>query len=106
MKHLTLKLITVFTMIFGVVLISQAQEIEGSWKGNLSVQGTELPLVFHISGEGEELSSTMDSPSQGATGIPMDVTTFEENVLTIKFNQAGIKFVNQRPYTNHGTLNA
>ena len=93
MKHLTLKLITVFTMIFGVVLIAQAQEIEGSWKGNLSVQGTELPLVFHISGEGDELSSTMDSPSQGATGIPMDVTTFEENVLTIKFNQAGIKFV-------------
>lgn len=80
-------------MIFGVVLLSQAQEIEGSWKGNLSVQGTELPLVFHISAEGEALSSTMDSPSQGATGIPMDVTTFEENVLTIKFNQAGIVFV-------------
>lgn len=93
MKHLALKLITVFTMIFGVVIATQAQEIEGSWKGSLSVQGNELPLVFHITNEADALSSTMDSPSQGATGIPMDVTTFEENVLTIKFNQAGIKFV-------------
>lgn len=93
MKHLALKLLAVFTMIFGVVFTIQAQEIEGSWKGNLTVQGTELPLVFHISSEADVLSSTMDSPAQGATGIPMDVTTYEDNVLTIQFNQAGIKYV-------------
>lgn len=93
MKQLTLTLATICIMIFGFVTLTQAQEIEGSWKGNLNVQGTELPLVFHISSELDVLSSTMDSPAQGATGIPMDLTTFEENVLTITFTQAGIKYV-------------
>ena len=93
MKHLTLKLFTVFTMFFGLVFTIQAQEIEGSWKGNLTIQGMELPLVFHISSEADVLSSTMDSPAQGATGIPMDVTTYEDNILTIKLSQAGIKYV-------------
>ena len=42
-----------------------AQEITGTWKGTLSVQGTEMPLVFNISDEAGTLSATMDSPSQG-----------------------------------------
>ncbi|MEX0290302.1 MAG: prolyl oligopeptidase family serine peptidase [Flavobacteriaceae bacterium] len=35
----------------------------------------------------------MDSPSQGATDIPMDQTTLTDNELTIVFKQAGIKYV-------------
>ncbi|NQZ43059.1 MAG: S9 family peptidase [Flavobacteriaceae bacterium] len=70
-----------------------AQEITGTWKGTLSVQGTEMPLVFNISDEAGTLSATMDSPSQGATDIPMDETTFADNTLTIVFKQAGIKYV-------------
>lgn len=70
-----------------------AQEIVGSWKGTLAVQGTEMPLIFNINEEGGNLKSTMDSPSQGATDIPMDETTYAENELTIIFKQAGIKYV-------------
>ncbi|GAB1857268.1 S9 family peptidase [Flavobacteriaceae bacterium MHTCC 0001] len=70
-----------------------AQDIQGSWKGTLSVKGTEMPLIFDIKNDGDSYTSTMDSPSQGATGIPMDVTTFENNTLTIKFNQAGLKYI-------------
>ncbi len=75
------------------MLTVQAQEITGSWKGDLSVQGMELPLVFNISEEDGALKATMDSPSQGATDIPMDSVSFEENTLTIAFSQAGIKYV-------------
>ncbi len=78
-------------------LQTYAQEVVGSWKGTLSVQGTEMPLVFNVNETEGELNSTMDSPSQGATDIPMDVTTFENNALTIEYKQAGIKYV--------GTLN-
>ena len=59
----------------------------------ISVQGTEIPLVFNVTMEDNAYSSTMDSPTQGATDIPMDVTTFVDNTLTVKFNQAGIKYV-------------
>ena len=74
-----------------------AQDIVGSWEGKISVQGTDIPLVFNISQEENVLTSTMDSPSQGATDIPMDETTFVDNTITITFKQAGIKYV--------GTLN-
>ncbi len=70
-----------------------AQEIVGSWKGTLAVQGTEMPLIFNINEEDGNLKSTMDSPSQGATDIPMDETTYAENELTIIFTQAGIKYI-------------
>lgn len=71
----------------------QAQEFAGSWKGVLNVQGTELPLTFHIEAKDGELTATMDSPSQNATGIPMDKATVENETLTITFAQAGIKYV-------------
>ncbi|MGB7393514.1 MAG: S9 family peptidase [Pricia sp.] len=76
-----------------VAMQASAQEITGSWKGTLSVQGTEMPLMFHINDTDGTLSSTMDSPSQGASDIPMDETMLENGELTIVFKQAGIKYV-------------
>jgi len=76
-----------------VGLTATAQEITGSWKGALNIQGTEMPLIFNISLEGEAYSATMDSPTQGATDIPMDETTFVDNTLTLVFKQAGLKYV-------------
>ncbi|WP_111683699.1 S9 family peptidase [Winogradskyella tangerina] len=87
-----LKLSTFF-IILGSLAQTYAQDITGAWEGKLSVQGTEIPLVFNISMEDDAYTSTMDSPSQGAMGIPMDVTTLEGTTLTIKFNQAGIKYI-------------
>jgi dipeptidyl aminopeptidase/acylaminoacyl peptidase len=86
------KILLAFVFVLSIVSGSQAQDIVGSWSGKLSVQGTELPLVFNIQKEDGKYASTMDSPAQGATGIPMDVTTFEDNKLTIKFNQAGLTY--------------
>ena len=81
--------IVILTMAFTAL---QAQEIQGSWKGTILVQGTEIPLVFNVSSENGTYSATMDSPSQGATDIPMDKVVFENNQLTITFKKAGIKY--------------
>ena len=70
-----------------------AQDISGSWKGVLNVKGQEIPLLFNVKNDNDILSSTMDSPSQGAVGIQMDKTLFEDNQLTIAFTQGGIKYV-------------
>ena len=78
-----------------------AQDLSGAWKGNLNVQGTELPLVFHLTKEADGYSATMDSPSQGATGIPMDNTVFEAGQLTLEMRAAGIKYVGM---VSEGTL--
>ncbi|WOD43281.1 S9 family peptidase [Hwangdonia lutea] len=93
MKTTVLKFSGALFLFLGMVTQVNAQDIVGAWEGKLAVQGTEIPLVFNVSMEGDTYTSTMDSPSQGATGIPMDVTTFANDTLTIKFNQASIKYV-------------
>ena len=69
-----------------------SQNITGSWYGNLDVQGQKLPLVFHIEQEGNDLRSTFDSPAQGAKGIPIQKTLFENNELTFNASNLGITF--------------
>jgi dipeptidyl aminopeptidase/acylaminoacyl peptidase len=69
-----------------------AQDYSGSWKGVLEVQGMEIPLVFHVDQQGDQYTATMDSPSQGATGIPVDQVGLNDGMLTLMVNAAGIKY--------------
>ena len=93
MKTTILKLCGALLLFLGIAAQSTAQDIVGTWEGKLSVKDTEMSLLFNVKSDTEGFTSTMDSPSQGATDIPMDLTTFVDNTLTIKFNQAGIKYV-------------
>jgi dipeptidyl aminopeptidase/acylaminoacyl peptidase len=83
--------LTIVIVLLGIT--NTRAQIAGSWKGELNVQGTKLPLVFNIKEETGKLTSSMDSPSQGAMGIAMDKTVYENSVLTIEFIKAGMKFV-------------
>lgn len=53
-----------------VLSVFGAAAQSGSWKGELKVGGTSLPIVFNFSDEG----CTLDSPAQGAKGIPAQWT--------------------------------
>jgi CubicO group peptidase (beta-lactamase class C family) len=60
-----------------------AQEAAGNWLGVLDVSGTRLPLVIHLKrDEAGALSGTMDSPAQGAMGIPLAEVKVEAGGLT------------------------
>ena len=76
------------------IMSIQAQQIAGDWKGTLSVQGVDLELIFHFTGDDGELTGTMDVPMQGASGIPVDVIEFTDNefklrVTALQINYAG-----------------
>jgi len=61
--------------------------IAGDWLGTLKVSGIELRLVVHISTDEEgNLSATMDSPDQGATGIPVDRVSFAGDSLDFQID--------------------
>ncbi|MFA4866845.1 MAG: alpha/beta hydrolase [Pedobacter sp.] len=78
-----------------LVLISSflfAQEPVGTWYGNLNLKGLQLPLVFHITKNGTEYSTKMDSPNQRAIGMPTSKTTLEINILTIEATNIGMKY--------------
>lgn len=69
-----------------------SQEIIGSWKGELEVPGTKLPLIFNIRQNGTGLSTTMDSPMQGAKDMPTDNTSFINKELIVDAKKFGISY--------------
>ena len=75
-----------------------SESIVGVWEGSLNIGPQSLRLVVHVSSdENGGLTSTMDSPDQGATGIPVAETTFDGQVLSLN--------VSSIQGTYEGTLN-
>ena len=68
------------------------QDITSQWNGILNIQGMQLRLVFHIKKDDEKLTATMDSPDQGAKGIPVSDVTFENKTLKLEVTSAGISY--------------
>jgi hypothetical protein len=66
----------------------------GDWTGELGAGGAQLTLVFHVArAEDGALTSTMDSPDQGAHGISTGSTTLVGDTLTIEVTVAGGRYV-------------
>ena len=84
---------TVFVLMMVLVSFSTfAQEITGQWNGFLKVPGGQLALVFNISKTENGYISTMDSPDQGAKGIPVTTTSFDNGILKFEIPSARIVF--------------
>ncbi len=65
-------------------------KIAGSWEGSIEIQGSGLRIVFNISDSGAgALSGTVDSPDQGATGIPIREITVRGDSLFIDVAAVG-----------------
>jgi len=84
-----MKKVTILCITLCAFFTVNAQEITGKWNGVLNVQGTQLRLVFNVDKSGAGFSATMDSPDQGANGIPVTKTTFEND--SIKFEVANLR---------------
>ena len=82
-------------LIFITTIGLNAQDIVGSWKGTLQVQGISLRLVLHVEDNGDGYTGTLDSPDQGATGIPISTLEFEVPILTFKIEQLGVSYTGE-----------
>ena len=69
--------ITLSLLLFAITV---ANGQTGVWSGKLDIQGTKLPLVFHLDDE----KPTMDSPNQGAKGIPIKVSHTDSGKVRIE----------------------
>ncbi|SEG12261.1 alpha/beta hydrolase family protein [Flavobacterium urumqiense] len=92
MKKTVFFLVAIFASITMV-----GQEITGQWNGVLKVPGAQLRVVFNVNKTENSYSSTMDSPDQGAKGIPVTTTSFENSILKLQIPSASISY--------EGTLN-
>ena len=83
-----MKATRIITTAFIALASLAANAQEGAWNGELNVMGTKLPLVFNFSTEG----CTMDSPSQGAKGIPAEKTIKDDGTIKITVAMIGATF--------------
>ena len=73
-------------ILLSVSIFAYAQT--GTWSGKLDVQGTMLSLVFHMDGD----NPSMDSPDQGAKGIPIQVSRPASNTIKVIVPSIGAKY--------------
>lgn len=65
-----MKSIFITTAFFLQFMNTYGQNITGNWEGKLEVQGTEIPIVFHILKDSSgNLSASFDSPKQNAYNL-------------------------------------
>ncbi|WP_300669322.1 alpha/beta fold hydrolase [Soonwooa sp.] len=85
------KYFLVLSFLFAILM--NAQNIIGSWQGELEFSGQTLPLIINLSGTSENPTATMDSPKQGAKGIPIEKASFINNQLNLNSEKLHITFV-------------
>ena len=72
---------------------ASAASIDGTWEGTLEAGAMRLRIVFHLRQELEgRFSGTMDSPDQGARGIPLSSVQLEGDTLRIEVRAAAGSF--------------
>lgn len=79
--------------IVAAALSAEAAALSGAWRGELALGEMKIPLVlnFDENGKGETVC-TMDSPSQGAKGIPVTVEVCTADSLALDCRAIGAKF--------------
>ncbi len=65
-----------------------AQQITGSWKGELDIEGNKLPFIVHIEKDTNSYKALLDSPAQGTEGIPAEKVSFINNELILEITTA------------------
>ena len=79
MKTLTT---TLLLLVLGASI--QAQKLNGSYSGELEVQGMQLELIFNITPSEDGYTATLDVPAQGASGIELDSVILQDDTVTIR----------------------
>jgi len=84
---------SIIIVIIALISIMTAQaQIQGAWKGTIDVQGMQLEMILHITETDGVYSTALDVPIQGATGIPIEVTTFTNNQLSVSSVLLGLNY--------------
>lgn len=83
------RIIIIAVLLFSAVSLSYAQT--GTWSGKLDIQGSKLSLVFHLN----DVNPTIDSPDQGARGIPVELERGQAGKITVRIPSLGASYEGQ-----------
>ena len=83
-KYYILILLTFVTMIGKAQVIQPSTALIGSWNGKLDVGGFALTLVLNLEQHDGYVGVTLDSPDQGAKGIPAEKEYLSDDSIAVK----------------------
>ncbi|MBR3947317.1 MAG: alpha/beta fold hydrolase [Bacteroidales bacterium] len=100
----------IFTLIIFVSASLFAQNLKGTWNGDLDLNGISLAIVVNINGFSAD-SITMDSPEQSAFGIKVDNAEFNEDGFKLEIVSLKASLIGENPvgdsikceFTQYGT---
>lgn len=86
----------VTALLFSLPVIAQTSTV-GDWSGELDISSRQpgappLTIILHISEGAEGLSASLDSPDQGAYGLPFDAVVVDADSVTLTATQMGITY--------------
>jgi uncharacterized protein len=64
----------------------------GIWQGLIKAGGQEVRLVFHFAQDGDIWKATVDSPDQGAEGIPVESVEVDSFTINVNIPAAAAKY--------------
>lgn len=68
---------------------AKPSDIDGTWMGSLDTGTIKLRIVLHIVNTEDGLTATLDSPDQGAKGLPVTSVTRDGAALKMEAKQLG-----------------
>lgn len=82
-------------LIIGLLLATifgRSQTICGSWSGTMQLREKVIHVIFNVTKNGEEYTTTMDSPTQKIKGFSTTSTEFKNSILTIRMDHADMSY--------------
>lgn len=84
--------LTFCSVLLLTVSVTAQEKIVGEWQGVLDAGAVKLRIVLHFKANEKNLLGTMDSPDQGANGIPIDSVAFENSTLKFVMSKLGASY--------------
>lgn len=88
---------TLFYLLFSLLMILSypilnAQDISGDWHGAIIEGNMSLRVVLHIHQTENSLTGTLDSPDQGAYGLPIDKIDYVNDILNFQMPDLNLSY--------------
>jgi len=85
-----MKRVPIILALAAACLPFRAPALDGSWRGELDLNVARVPLVFNFTAAGD--ACTLDSPAQGAKGIPAEVVFSSADSIAVDIRAIGATF--------------
>jgi len=98
-----LPILAAFAMVATAAIAASAPAVVGDWQGAITANGGSMRVVLHVlQGDDGKLTATLDSPDQGAMGIPIDTITFKQSDLHFEIQKFSASYDGKMNSENSG----